>query len=421
LNNTMVSTPHVNVALAGISGYGDAYLDVLLAGGRANGARLVGVVDPHPQRCRHADELRRAGTPVYASVEALFDVQPVDLLMVVTPIHLHAPITCLALERGMNVLCEKPLAGTLRDAVRMAEVARTARGFAAIGYQWSFSEAVQSLKRDVMAGRLGRPVRLRSLVFSPRPEAYFRRNDWAGRIRTSGGLGVLDSPVNNANSHFLHNMFYVLGRTRQTSAVPVSVEAELYRGNAVENYDTAALRCRTEDGTEVLFYTSHAVPDRVGPACRFEFEDAVVDYDGAAAGQFTARFHNGETRNYGSPNVDRHEKIWQSVDSVRTGRPVACGIDAAMSHTLCVVAAQESCPGITDLPAALKRRTRIDGEPAVYVEGLAAALRNTYDLGVLPSELGTLAWAGAGKPVDLTSRDWAHRRRYHDAPLAIRA
>ena len=43
------------------------------------------------------------------------------------------------------------------------EAARTAATgvFVAIGFQWSFSRAVQALKRDVMAGVLGKPKRLR--------------------------------------------------------------------------------------------------------------------------------------------------------------------------------------------------------------------------------------------------------------------
>ena len=171
-------------------------------------------------------------------------------MLIVTPIHLHAEHTCFALRNGANVLCEKPLAGTLIDALAMHEAQREAseRGgpFTAIGYQWSFSQAVQSLKRAILSGSLGRPVRMRTMVHQPRPIGYFRRNDWAGRIRTPDGHSVFDSPVNNASAHFLHNMFYLLGATRETSATPAWVQAELYRANAIENYDTAALRCRTQ-------------------------------------------------------------------------------------------------------------------------------------------------------------------------------
>src|SRR5688572_1786893 len=325
----------VRVALAGIGGYGESYVDALLNDRRAAGTKLVGFVDPMPQRCRRLAEIRAAGIPIHANLQALFADTAVDLLMISTPIHLHCPQTCFALARNVNVLCEKPLAGTLADGMTMVDAQRTSKAFAAIGYQWSFSAAVQALKRDVMSGALGRPIRMKALVFFPRPVSYFSRNDWAGRIRAADGQGVYDSPVNNATSHYLHNMFYVLGRTRETSAMPATVQAELYRANSIENFDTAAIRASTDDGVEILFYTTHAVMDRQGPGSRYEFENAVVDFD-MAGGQFVARFRDGRVKNYGHPNHDRHEKVWQSVDAVRSGESVACGVRGALAHTACV-------------------------------------------------------------------------------------
>jgi predicted dehydrogenase len=277
---------------------------------------------------------------------------------------------------------------------------------------------VQALKRDIMDGVLGRAIRLKSVVFFPRPQNYFRRNDWAGRIRTPAGNDVFDSPVNNATSHYLHNMFYVLGKTRETSAMPASVQAELYRANEIENYDTAAIRCRTECGTELLFYTTHAVADRVGPRFRYEFEKATVEFDAAGSAQFIARFADGRVKNYGQPNHDRHEKIWQSIDAVRSGKPSACGIQAAMAHTLCVVAAQESSPGITNFPARLRRLEPFDGtgESLTCIDGLAETLLESYDRNLLPSELASIDWALAGTPIDLGQADWSHPRR---PPVAL--
>src|SRR6476646_4551079 len=107
----------IKVALAGIAGYGDFYLDELLPKAEKAGARLVGVVDPLPQRCRRLGELSARGIPLHSTIQSLFAATPVDLMMIATPIHLHAPQTCFALARGASVLCEKPLAGTLADAM----------------------------------------------------------------------------------------------------------------------------------------------------------------------------------------------------------------------------------------------------------------------------------------------------------------
>jgi predicted dehydrogenase len=395
-----IMSSRTKVALAGIAGYGDLYLDPLLHDPRADREiDLVGVVDTAPQHCHQLGELHARGVRIHSTLESLFASSPVELLMIATPIHLHAAHTCTALKHDANVLCEKPLAATLHDAVRMAECERASKGkFVAIGYQWCFSHAVQALKRDIMAGEFGRALRMKSIALFPRGISYFRRNDWAGRIRTAAGEGVLDSPANNATAHYLHNMLYLLGAARERSAMPLTVQAELYRANEIENFDTAAVRVMLASGCELLFYTTLAATDRLGPLCRFEFEHAVVEYDFMTQPQFVARFRDGRVRNYGDPNANRMEKIWQSVDAVRTGAPVACGIPGATPHTVAVVAAQHST--IVPFPEPIRRLHADNGQSMIWVDGLADALVECYECGVLPAEHGKLDWARAAAPVD---------------------
>ena len=415
MSNGKMMDRKVKVALAGISGYGDHYLGALLPNLRAKNFELVGVVDPMPQRCRRLPELAARGIKLHETMDGLFADTAVDLMLIVTPTHLHAPQTCLALSHGANVLCEKPVAGTVTDAMRMLELQRTVKGFAAIGYQWSFSEPIQSLKRDIMAGKFGRPVRMKSIALFPRPISYFQRNDWAGRQKTITGEPVFDSPVNNATAHYLHNMFYLLGRTRETSALPGTVEAELYRANDIENYDTAAIRCKTDCGVEILFYTSHAMGVRVGPRTSCEFEKATVEFD-ADQGEFIALFKDGRITSYGHPNHDRHEKVWQCIDCVRSGEPVRCGIKAAMSHALCVAAAQESST-IKPFPEHLKRTITFDSDTLCAIEGLDDALIGCYERNCMPSEKPELFWARRGRAVQLDVAADGTRRRPAAVPL----
>ncbi|HWP39579.1 MAG TPA: Gfo/Idh/MocA family oxidoreductase, partial [Tepidisphaeraceae bacterium] len=390
---------------------------------------------------------------IYPDLPSLYaDVRP-DLLMVVTPIHLHAAHTIYALEHGSHVLCEKPLAATVKDARRVIAAELLAKRFVAIGYQWSFSKPVQALKRDILAGHFGRPVRLKSIVFFPRGLEYFNRNDWVGRIKTSGGEPVYDSPANNAAAHYLHNMFYLLGPTRETSAMPVTVQAELYRANEIENYDTAAMRVMTDCGAELLFYTSHAVPPRLGPIARYEFEDAVISYEAESGAGFIARFRNGRIRRYGEPNLERHSKVWQAIEAARAAQPaadgpghngngqsaaaglhppvppIACGPRAAMAHTLCVAAAQVSMPQIRQFPASMLVKEPVGGEGArgmmICVNGLHAAMVQCYDQGILPYEHGGLDWAATGRIVHVNDNqeilEERHEQRQTDQSLQSRS
>ena len=389
------------MVLVGIGGYGGAYVREVLSAPADSGVKLVGVVDPQPQRCTMLRKLKRRHVPVFDSLEEFYRCGSADLAVIASPIHCHRPQTLLALTNGAAVLCEKPVAGTIQDARAMFDAAQAAGRPLAIGYQWSYSDAIQSLKRDILAGELGRPVRLRTLACWPRPLSYYTRNNWAGRLRSDDGAWVLDGPANNATAHFLHNMFYVLGPTRTTSATPATVQAELYRAKPIENYDTAAIRCRTSDDVEIVYFTTHSTADGRGPVFCYEFDKAAVTYDGDGDKQIVAEFHDGARRVYGDPAAGHMNKFRQAVAAARGQGEVDCPIEAGMAQTLCVNGAQESMPQIAPLPADVIGTTDSEGDPLVWVDGLGDVLEACYGRGALPSELGDVAWARPGRAVDL--------------------
>lgn len=396
----------VKVALAGISGYGQSYVDALLANKVGAEFELVAAVDPYPQRSRSIETLRKMNVPIYPTMLGLFGAHAdLDLVMLSTPIHLHATQIADSIRAGANVLCEKPLAGSVRDAQRVLRVDAAARSrgkFIAIGYQWSFSRAVLALKQDILDGKLGRCLRMRTRVDFPREQAYFRRNSWAGKKHAAGGEDVFDSPVNNATAHYLHNMLFLLGETIDASAIPLTVQAELYRANEIENFDTAAMRCEMPGGTEVLFYTTHTVPNRRGPVFCFEFEQATVTYDNRD-GEIKALYRNGSAHNYGSPEKDRDRKIWMAIDAVRSRASLPCTPRTAFAHALCAAAALESCPSIISVPEMALRSVQGETTPMTIVDGLAEALDDCFDMGTLPSDAGRMPWAQPGRVVQVES------------------
>ena len=384
--------------LGGIGGYGNSYVDYLLDAGAAHGARIVAAADPAPAGCKRLAELKALGVPVLPTLDEALEAAPADLVVLSTPISLHAPHACTALARGAHVLCEKPLCASLADARSLFEARARAGRQVAVGYQWSFCETTLALKRDILAGRFGAPRRLKTLVLWPRDRAYYHRNRWAGRQRDDQGRWVLDSPVNNAVAHHLQHMLFLLGGRIDRSLCPDAVTAELYRANAIENYDTAMLRARAANGAEILFTASHAVQRTVNPTCLFEFELATIAFSDATGNRFVARFGNGETRDYGSP--DQHDrKLWTTIDCVRTGAPVPCGLEAAAAHTLCMLGAQQSSV-ITPFPASLIRSTGEGNNTLVSVDGMEETLERCHDANRLPSEAG-VPWAKPGRDVAL--------------------
>jgi hypothetical protein len=239
---------------------------------------------------------------------------------------------------------------------------------------------------------------MRCLVLWPRDMTYYGRNRWAGAKTDANGNLVLDSPVNNACAHYLHNLFYLLGPAVDRSDEPAEVTAELYRAHPIQNYDTAAIRCRTASGVDVHFVVSHATLARRGPIFSCEFEDATVDFADAPGATMTAHFTDGSTRSYGSPNEEKWEKLWSSMRGARDNARPLCGIEAAAAHTRCAWAAQQSTPEIVEFPKSMVRTDGPAGAQRTWVEGLDDALERCYASYTLPSETG-VAWATPARAV----------------------
>ena len=390
----------VRIAMVALGGYGNTYLGSIFNAPPEAGIKLIAGIDPNPVGCQFLSNFEAQKIPLYPNLETFYGQDWADLVIIAAPIHLHMPFTRTALEHGSNVLCEKPVAATIQEAREMLRAEAANPGFVGIGYQWSFSPAMQILKKDILKGVFGRPLRFRTKILWPRTSSYYQRNTWAARIKTASGDWVLDSPANNATAHYLHNCMYVLGATRETSANLIDVQAELYRANPIENYDTAAIRCHTDTGVEILFYTAHPVSNTIGPVLSYEFEEAVVDYD-IVDSRLRAHFNNGETKDYGNPSANDAEKLWQAVDAVRSGKPLACGIQAASVHTLCINGAQESVDEIATFPEQLVQYTGDENDMLTWVAGLQETMEKCYDEGILPSENPAVAWSRGGRVVDL--------------------
>jgi predicted dehydrogenase len=92
---------------------------------------------------------------VYAEYERLLKDKTIEVIHVLTPNVFHAPITVAALEAGKHVMCEKPMAHSYADAMKMLEASKRTGKKLTIGYQNRFREDVQTLRQAVDSGYLG--------------------------------------------------------------------------------------------------------------------------------------------------------------------------------------------------------------------------------------------------------------------------
>lgn len=121
--------------------------------------RVVAFCDPDAERAGAA--AARWGGTAYADAATLFAQQPVDIVVVASASTARAAVIAPALAAGVRTLViEKPLAGTLAEARRLAAALVAADARSVVNYSRHWDPAMQALGRQLRAGEFGVPQRL---------------------------------------------------------------------------------------------------------------------------------------------------------------------------------------------------------------------------------------------------------------------
>lgn len=379
---------NITILSVGIGGYGGVLNTELLRDGHNHGVEVIAAVEPYADSCPLTASFKEKNIPIYKTMEEFYaEGGKADLALIATPIKFHTANIITALENGSNVLCEKPLCGDEADIDKIIEAREKSGKFVYIGYQWSHSKAIEALKKDIMSGSFGKAKMLKTLVLWPRDAGYFARGTgWAGKIKDSDGAIIYDSIANNAAAHYLHNIFYVLGDSLNTAKAPVSYQAELYRANKIENFDTAIIRCTFDDGAKALYVASHSISKNLNPVFDYEFENGRVlfsqdeppveikDSHLYKKNCIKAVMADGSVTEYGNPFENVCRKVYLAADTLRGEGAEYCGVETAAVHTRFINELQKNA----DIKSFDEARIKTDGN-LTYVDGLFEELIEIFD------------------------------------------
>lgn len=115
---------------------------------------LVGVADLNLEAAEAV--ARRAGTQAYVDYRRLLDEERPQAITIATPTVHHLPIALEAIQRGIHVLVEKPIASDTGQARHMIEAAERAGVCLMVGHVERFNPALAALKQRLAEGQLGR-------------------------------------------------------------------------------------------------------------------------------------------------------------------------------------------------------------------------------------------------------------------------
>jgi len=199
-------------------------------------AEIVAAGNLHKESLiRLAEDFRIPKT--YTDFREMADDPEIDAVVVGLPNYLHAPVTIQMLKAGKHVLCEKPMAISVREAEAMIDAAQEAHRLLMIGHMWRFDSEIRWLRRVVANGRIGRVFKAKSHAIWLREGP--RSGSWFTQLRFAGGGALADMGI-----HSLDTLRFVLGGAR-----PIKVFARVGACfEKMEVEDTASLMIEFEGG-----------------------------------------------------------------------------------------------------------------------------------------------------------------------------
>ncbi len=129
--------------------------------------QLVGVAETLESTLQYA--MRRFHVAGFTDYRQMVEKTHPDLVAVVVPTHLHFEVASYVLDRGINVLIEKPITSTIEEALALIELARLRGVKIAVGHIERFNPAVIELKRRLVIGELGQIFQLHARRLGPFP------------------------------------------------------------------------------------------------------------------------------------------------------------------------------------------------------------------------------------------------------------
>ncbi|MFT3775016.1 MAG: Gfo/Idh/MocA family oxidoreductase [Minicystis sp.] len=209
--------------------------------------------------CAARRERARADLPgarVYESHAELLEREAgqLDFVDICTPPSAHAEIAHAALDRGLHVLCEKPLTTTVTEARALLDHARRAQRVVFPCHNYKHAPVIRAVRRVLDAGTIGRVslVTLQTFRDTHAKGVPEWRTDWRREKRFSGGGIAMDH-----GSHTFYLAFDWLG------AFPTAITAKMSTLGSFDTEDNLACAITFPNGTATAHLTWTAGMRRV--------------------------------------------------------------------------------------------------------------------------------------------------------------
>jgi predicted dehydrogenase len=195
---------------------------------------VAAIADPAIETAAQAAEIAPQATLMHGLDDLL--AAGLDGIVIATPSALHAEQSIAALERGLAVFCQKPLARDATETRRVVDAARAGNRLLSVDLSYRYVSGMDRVREMIRSGELG-TIFAANLVFH---NAYGPDKPWFYNPRLSGGGCVIDLGI-----HLVDLALWMLDFPAVTG-----VQSSLYAGGAplggstgtVEDYAVAAMQ-----------------------------------------------------------------------------------------------------------------------------------------------------------------------------------
>ncbi len=239
----------VKFGIIGVGNMGTGHMGYFYSGKIRNG-RVTAVADVDPAKL---DALRKkfpGDYACYSSGEELIDKADVDAVIVAVPHYWHPPLCIRALEKGLNVVCEKPAGVYTRQVKEMNAVAEKSKGLFTMMYNQRTNPLYIRMHELVAGGELGQVRRVNWIITNWfRTQFYYDSGAWRATWKGEGG-GVLM----NQCPHQLDLLQWICGM------MPSRVQAFCHFGkwHDIETEDDVTAYLEFPNGATGAFITTTA-------------------------------------------------------------------------------------------------------------------------------------------------------------------
>ncbi len=397
----------VRMAIIGINGFGANHLKQALALEDAGYVKLEAVTDLRISE-ETAATLSSRGTRMYDDYKAMLAAEKqAQLVIVCTPIHLHASMGVAVMEAGFDLLLEKPTASVIEDADWLIKTMERTGKRCTVNFNTLSVRSREVLTDWILEGKIGEITAVKGIGLWKRTDGYYNRTPWAGKLTMNGNL-VLDGTIMNPFSHLLNMLMCTAalpGISKSNGNIPIRVRGELYSANEIEGEDTSCIRIEMSDGPPVFFYaTLCASQPMERPKMVIQGTKGSIECDYTygmtlKSGSEELRFEDNETWPFKGHLMDfirvLNGEQEELLGYLPTTRPFLMAANGAFA----------SAGRVVSVPADYTVKEHLeDGQISTCIPNIAEVLTAAFNSGKLLSESG-IPWAQPTKEVELNGFD----------------